>query len=63
MLDKLKIKPVIGYIENYRRKWKEHVNKKNTKINFALSAGRTSINWTSKEEIGGKCETITSHLP
>jgi len=27
---KLKIKPVIDYIHNYQRKWKEHMNRMNT---------------------------------
>jgi hypothetical protein len=30
ILDKLKFKPVIDYIHNYRRKWKEHANVMNT---------------------------------
>jgi len=29
-IDKLKIKPVIDYIQNYQRIWKEHVNRMNT---------------------------------
>jgi hypothetical protein len=30
IFDKLKVKPVIGYIQTYQRKWKEHVNRMNT---------------------------------
>jgi hypothetical protein len=30
ILDKLNIKPVINYIQNYQRKWKDHVNGMNT---------------------------------
>jgi len=30
ILDKPKIKSVIGYIQNYQRKWKELVNRMNT---------------------------------
>jgi hypothetical protein len=29
ILDKLKIKPIIDYIQNYQRKWKEHMNRMN----------------------------------
>jgi len=29
-LDKLQVKPMIQYIQNYRRKWKERVNRMNT---------------------------------
>jgi hypothetical protein len=29
-LNKLKIKPVMGYIQNYQRKWKEYVNRNKT---------------------------------
>jgi hypothetical protein len=36
--------------------------RKNPKTNFTLSANRTKINWTSKEEMGGKYEIITGHL-
>jgi hypothetical protein len=42
ILDEIKVKPVTYFIENYQRKWKEHVNKMNTrrvpKTNFTLSA-------------------------
>jgi hypothetical protein len=31
ILDKLKIKPVLNYIQNYQRKWKEYVNRMNTR--------------------------------
>jgi hypothetical protein len=30
MLDELKIKPVIVFIQIYHRKWKEHVKRMNT---------------------------------
>jgi hypothetical protein len=36
--------------------------RKNPKINFTLSAKRMKINWMSREEDGGKYETITGHL-
>jgi hypothetical protein len=31
ILDKLEIKPEMGYIQNYQREWKECVNKMNTR--------------------------------
>jgi len=30
ILEKLKIKLVIDYVQNYKRKWKEHANRMNT---------------------------------
>jgi hypothetical protein len=30
ILDKLKIIPVMDYIQDYQRKWKEHLKRKNT---------------------------------
>jgi hypothetical protein len=30
ILDKLKIQPMLDYLQNYQMKWKEHVNKINT---------------------------------
>jgi hypothetical protein len=30
ILDKIKIKRMLNYMQNYHRKWKEHVNRKNT---------------------------------
>jgi hypothetical protein len=40
----------------------QNEDRKNPKINFTLSAKRTKINRTFKEEMGGKYETATSHL-
>jgi len=45
--DKLRIKLVIDYMHNYQRKWKERVNRINTRRNpknNTLSAKRTKIN-------------------
>jgi hypothetical protein len=30
ILDKVKIKPVIDYFQNYKRKWSEHMKRMNT---------------------------------
>jgi len=30
VFDKLKIKEIVDYIQNYQRKWKKHVNRINT---------------------------------
>jgi hypothetical protein len=57
ILDKIKIKPKIDYIQNYQSKWKEHEKRMNTgKIQkqVLLSAERTKINRTSCKEMGGK---------
>jgi len=56
--DKLKIKLMIGYIQNYQRKcntWTEKVQE-DPKTNFILSAKRTNINWASNDEMGAKCD-------
>jgi len=53
--DKLKIKPMINYIQNYQPKWKEHMNTVNTerisKQNFMLSAKRAKNNQISNKEM------------
>jgi hypothetical protein len=57
ILDNIKDKPVTGYIQNYKKKCKEHMKKneykKNLKINFTLSLKKRNINRTSSDEMGG----------
>jgi hypothetical protein len=66
ILDELKMKPMIDYIQNYQRKWKEHMEqneyRRNPRTNFMLPAKRTKINWISSKEMGGKYGTITGCL-
>jgi hypothetical protein len=59
-------KPALDYIENYQRKWKEHMNRMNTgkcQKNFTVLAEKVEINRIFTEEMGGKYETVTGHLP
>jgi hypothetical protein len=54
---------LIGYIQNYQRKWKEHMNKMNAgrvlkQILHHHSRGQRSIGCPME----GKYETITDHL-
>jgi len=65
ILDKLKIRPLTYYIQNYQRKWKEHMHWMNTgritqQILCYQPRGQSSTICPIKR---GKCETITGHLP
>jgi len=65
MLDELKIKPVIVFIQIYHRKWKEHVKRMNTgriPKQILQFEWRRRLSWMSGEEVGGKYNTVTNHL-
>jgi hypothetical protein len=64
ILDKLKMKTVIDYIENYQRKWNMYTERiqEQSRTKFTLSARATKINKMSNEEMGGKYEAVTGHL-
>jgi hypothetical protein len=53
ILIKLKIKPLLYYIQNYQRKWKEHMNRMNTgripkQISHYQPRGQISIRYPVK---------------